>query len=281
MLDFTKQTSRISNQSLGIKKGVLLVVKRHKALTIMNLKDQANNPIYVINCFLQGLKLITKAELRRYLLLPIFINLMLYSFAFILGYYYLSDLIAQLIPSWLSWLEWLIYPLFFSGFLIFGFFTFTLLANLIASPFYSQLAAKTLELISEETSHIKAQAVTQVVLAEIKRLGYLMSCILLLLLLSVIPVINLIAPLLWLLFGAWGMALEFMAYPLENQGLLFSQQKEQAKTRRLGALSFGGLVVIACSIPLFNLVVAPAAVIGATIYIHGLEKANKPLAVKG
>lgn len=244
---------------------------------MMNLKDQTNNPIYAINCFLQGLKLITKAELRRYLLLPILINLMLYGFVLTLGYYYLADLIAQLIPSWLSWLEWLIYPLFFGGFLVFGFFTFTLLANLIATPFYSQLAAKTLELISGEVSHIKTPAVTQVVLAEIKRLGYLMSRMLLLLLLSVIPVVNLIAPLLWVLFGAWGMALEFMAYPLDNQGLLFSQQKEQAKTRRLGTLSFGGLVVIACSIPLFNLVVAPAAVIAATIYIDGLEKANKQL----
>jgi CysZ protein len=52
-------------------------------------------------------------------------------------------LIAQFIPAWLQWLDWLIYPLFFIGFFVAGFFTFTLIANLIASPFYGGLAAKT------------------------------------------------------------------------------------------------------------------------------------------
>jgi CysZ protein len=92
-----------------------------------------------------------------------------------------------------------------------------------------------------------------------------------LLLISVIPGVNLIAPFLWALFGAWGMGLEFMAYPQENKGILFSEQKEQAKARRLSVLSFGGLVIAGLSIPVFNLVVAPAAVIGATIYFYGTE----------
>ena len=67
------------------------------------------------------------------------------------------------------------------------------------------------------------------------------------------------------------MSLEFMAYPLENQGLLFSQQKEQARKRRLGMLSFGGLTVLGLSVPIINLIVAPAAVVGATIYIYGIS----------
>jgi len=59
---------------------------------------------------------------------------------------------------------------------------------------------------------------------------------------------------------------------LENKGLLFEQQKEQAKSRRIGVLSFGGLTVVALSIPVLNLIVAPAAVIAATIYFHGLAE---------
>ena len=93
-----------------------------------------------------------------------------------------------------------------------------------------------------------------------------------LLLLFIIPGINLIAPFLWVLFGAWGIGLEFMAYPLENQGLLFKQQKEDAKSRRIGVLSFGGLTVLGLSIPVINLIVAPAAVIGATVYFYGLSE---------
>ena len=241
---------------------------------MINLKNKGNNPVYAIDCFIQGLKLLTRAELRKYLLVPVLINFVLYSVVFALGYYYISDLITQSIPAWLSWLEWIIWPLFFISFSIVGFFTFTIIANLIASPFYSKLAAKTLDVITEQTNSIEEQPVNQVVLAEIKRAVYLLSRMLPLLILFIIPVINLIAPFLWVLFGAWGMGLEFMAYPLENQGQLFAQQKEEAKARRIGVLSFGGLIVLGLSIPLLNLFVAPAAVIGATIYFYGISEKN-------
>ena len=207
---------------------------------MMKLKNKGNNPAYALNCFIQGLKLLNRAELRKYLLIPVLINFVLYSVVFALGYYYISDLITQSIPGWLSWMEWIIWPLFFISFSIVGFFTFTIIANLIASPFYSQLAAKTLDVITEQTNNIEEQPVNQVILAEIKRAVYLISRMLPLLILFIIPMINLIAPFLWVLFGAWGMGLEFMAYPLENQGQLFAQQKEEAKARRIGVLTFGG-----------------------------------------
>jgi len=236
-----------------------------------SLKEKGNNPVYAVNCLLQGLRLITKKELRKFLIIPILINLMLYSIALALGYFYISDLVTQFIPSWLSWLEWLIWPLFFISFSVIGFFTFTVLANLIASPFYSQLAFKALELISGKENTRVEQKVAQVIFAEIKRMGYIVSRMLPLAILFVIPGLNLIAPFIWALFGAWVMGLEYMAYPLENEGLLFSEQKQQAKIRRLGVLSFGGLTVIGLSIPLLNLVVAPAAVIGATQYFYGIS----------
>jgi len=237
----------------------------------MNIKQKDNNPVYAANCLLQGLKLVGNPKLRKYLLIPVLINLVLYSIVLGLGYYYVSDLISQFIPDWLSWLEWLIWPLFFLSFSTVGFFTFTLVANLIASPFYCQLAAKTVDLISGQANSIEEQSMNQVVLAEIKRAGYLISRMLPLLILFVIPGINLIAPFLWMLFGAWGMGIEFMAYPLENKGLLFKQQKDIAKSRRIGVISFGGLIVIGLSIPVFNLIVAPAAVIGATIFVYGIS----------
>ena len=241
---------------------------------MMNLKEKGNNPVYAVNCLLQGLKLLGKKELSKFLLIPILINIILYSVAGALGYFYISDLIAQFIPSWLSWLEWLVWPVFFISFSAVGFFTFTILANLIASPFYSQLSLKTLVLISGQSGKVEEQKIPRVILSELTRMAYLFSRMLPLLILFIIPGINLIAPFLWLLFGAWGMGLEFMAYPLENKGLLFAQQKEEAKARRLGVLSFGGLVVAGLSIPLVNLVVAPAAVIGATIYFYGISEKN-------
>ncbi len=238
---------------------------------MINLKEKGNSPVYAFNCLLQGLKLLAKKELRKFLLIPICINLVLYSTALALGYFYISDLVTQFIPSWLSWLEWLIWPLFYISLFVVGFFTFTLLANLIAAPFYSQLALKTLELISGQENTVAEQKIAPAILAEINRMIYLVSRMLPLLILFVIPGVNLIAPFLWVLFGAWGIALEYMAYPLENKGLLFVEQKQQAKAKRLGVLSFGGLTLIGLSVPVLNLVIAPAAVIGATVYFYGIS----------
>ncbi len=239
---------------------------------MINLKEKSTSPIYAINCLFKGFKLLAKPALRKYLFIPILINIILYSIAIALGYFYISDLIVRFIPTWLDWLEWLIWPLFFISFLVIGFFTFTVVANLIAAPFYSQLALKTLELISGESNTVVEQKVSQVILAEIGRMVYILSRMLPLLILFIIPGVNLIAPFLWALFGAWGMGLEFMAYPLENKGLLFAQQKQQAKARRISILSFGGLTVFGLSIPLLNLVVGPAAVIGATVYTYNLTE---------
>lgn len=235
---------------------------------MMKIVEKENNPVYAVNCLLRGFKLLGRPELRKFLLIPVLINFILYSVAISLGYYYISDLITQFIPSWLSWLEWLIWPLFFISFFVVVFFTFTIIANLMAAPFYSRLATKTLEVISGHASQNEDQPVAKVLLSELTRMSYLLSRMLPLMVLFVIPGINLIAPILWAVFGAWGMGLEFMAYPLENNGILFSQQKQQAKARRLSVLSFGGLTIIGLSIPILNLIVAPAAVIGATIYFY-------------
>lgn len=237
-------------------------------MTELQFDKKGNNPVFAVGCFMQGLKLLAKPELRAFLIMPLLVNLMIYIGAFVLGIYYVTDLIQQFIPSWLDWLTWLLWPLFFISFLITGFFTFTLLANLIASPFYGKLSAKTMALISGENIEITEQPLTQVLFAELKRLGYLLTRALPLLLIFIIPVVNLIAPVLWALFGAWGAVLEFMAYPLENEGLLFSEQRKAMQNTRLGTLSFGGIVMLGLTLPLLNILVPPAAVIGATIFIY-------------
>ncbi len=242
----------------------------------MLFDKKGNNPVLAVGYLFKGMKLLASAELRKFLVIPVLINIVLYGAALTLGYYYMADLINHFIPGWLQWLSWILWPLFFISFFIAGFFTFTVLANLLASPFYGKLSAKTLAIITGQTSANAEPPLTKVMFAELKRAGYLAARALPLLLLSIIPGINVIAPFLWALFGAWGMALEYMAYPLENAGVLFTEQKQLLKSVRLGALSFGGVAVMGLTIPVLNLIVAPAAVIGATIYLNEVKKANDP-----
>jgi CysZ protein len=235
------------------------------------MMKKANNPLIAAGFLCKGVKLLTNTKLRPFILIPILINIVLYSVALALGYYYVNKLIAQFIPSWLYWLNWILWPLFFISFFVTGFFTFTVLANLIASPFYGLLSAKTKAIISDEAQIIE-QPLSKVIVAELKRGLYIVMRMLPLLILFVIPGINIIASFILALFGAWCLAMEYMAYPLENEGLLFVDQKRLLKTVRLGALSFGAVTMIGLTLPVVNIIVGPAAVIGSTIYFYEMRE---------
>ncbi len=229
-------------------------------------KKAGLNPLLAIQSLLQGLALLGHKDLRKFVLIPIIINLVLYSSLLYLAYNYVGDLMGQFIPDWLLWLSWLIYPVTLVSFFLAGFFTFTLIANLIAAPFYGGLAAKTQKIIMHEPGEIKEQKILSVIGSELKRVIYLMSRAIPVLIISFIPGLNLIAPILWGLFGAWALSLEYFAYPLENEGALFKEQRQLLSEVRIGALSFGGIVLIGLTIPILNILVPPTAVISATIY---------------
>ena len=64
----------------------------------MLLINRANNPLIAAGFLLRGMKLLTNPKLRLFILIPILINIVLYSAALALGYYYVDTLIAQFIP---------------------------------------------------------------------------------------------------------------------------------------------------------------------------------------
>lgn len=229
-------------------------------------KKAGLNPLLAVQSLLEGAKLLGHKQLRKFILIPIFINLVLYSALLYFVYTYVGSLIEQFIPDWLLWLSWLIQPLAFISFFLAGFFTFTLIANLIAAPFYGDLSAKTQKIIASEAGDIIPQKMLAVIGSELKRVLYLISRAIPVLIISLIPGLNIIAPILWLLFGAWALSLEYFAYPLENEGALFKEQRDILKDVRVGALSFGGIVLLGLTVPILNILVPPIAVISATIY---------------
>ncbi|MCK5189739.1 MAG: sulfate transporter CysZ [Methylococcales bacterium] len=234
-------------------------------------KRRSSNPIIAAQSFYQGLRMLAKPEFRRYLIIPVLINLWLFGSLFFIGSYYFEGMIKQFIPEWLDWLSWILWRLFYISLSITFFFTFTLIANLLSAPFYGKLAKKTLLTITDNPHLINEPPLTRVFLGESKRFIYLITRSLPLLLLFIIPGLNLFAPFIWALFGAWGMTLEFLGYPMENEGLVFTEQRQLVNSMRIGALSFGGIVVLGLMIPVLNILVPPAAVIGATIYLQEVK----------
>ena len=93
----------------------------------------------------EGLKLVLSPGLRLFVLLPLTLNLLLFvtliSFA-VQQFTAWVEVLMSSLPSWLGFLDYLLWPLFVLLVLLLVFFTFTLLANLIAAPFNGFLAEK-------------------------------------------------------------------------------------------------------------------------------------------
>jgi CysZ protein len=230
--------------------------------------QKLNRPIYALRCLGQGIALLGRPPLRHFVLLPLLLNLILYTAAFFLTGVFFADFLHWLIPDQLSWLRWLLWPLFGLAFVLTACFSFTLVVNLLAAPFYAKLAERTEQLLTGGALHPpKTHAMLREMGAEARRLGYFLRWALPLAGLSLIPGLNLAAPWLWLGFNAWFLGLEYTAYPLANHGLLFPEAKRLLSQAKLGVLTLGGIVMLGLGVPLLNLVLPQAAVIAATIYL--------------
>lgn len=232
-----------------------------------------SNPFTGIGYFFQGLSLIVQPGLRRYVMIPLLINIGLFAGLMWFGAgqfeVFMNWLMPEL-PGWLQWAEWLLWALFTVSALLILFFTFSLLANIVAAPFNGLLAeAVEIHLSGERMDNAGGwqkmmREMVPTIIDELRKLLYLLMWSLPFLVLFVIPVINFIAPFTWLAFSAWMLTVEYADYPMGNHGLRSVEQKKRLGEKRFLSLGFGGAVTVATMIPVFNFLVMPAAVAGAT-----------------
>lgn len=232
-----------------------------------------SNTVQGIGYFFRGLGLIGKPGIRLYVIIPLMINILLFGGAIYFGYSEFIGLVNDYLPAengWLGWLRWIIIPVFFIAALIIVFFTFGMLANLIGSPFNSLLAAAVEKHLTgslpESNSDWKAivKSFIPIMFAELKKMAYYLLLTIPFLILFIIPVVNIVAPFLWILVVAWVMSVQYIDYPLSNRNIDFSELRRRLRQRRFMAFGFGGSVMFAMSIPVLNFLVMPTAVAGAT-----------------
>jgi len=224
---------------------------------------------YGTRCFIAGFNLIKQPRLRRFVILPLLINIALFGLASWLLWHYLSTAVDSMLPSWLSWLAWLVLPIFMTSILTLVYYSFTLIANLIAAPFYGQLS-KGVEayLRGEPYEGIQDESFLreglQMLGLELRKISYYLVRALPLLVLSFIPGLNVISLPLWLLFSAWFLSFEYAGYGFENHKILFKEQKRILNNSKMNSITFGGVSLLATTIPVVNLIAPAIAVAGAT-----------------
>ena len=229
-----------------------------------------------------GFELISRPQIRPYVIIPLLINIVIFSLLIALTVSQFFDWIEAVmdwLPDWLSFLRWIVWPLVVSLLLTVVMYTFSIVANFIASPFNGLLAEKAEELLTGnevpgyETITQALLSFPQSILRELAKLLYYLPRALLVLIASFIPLINTAAPVLWFLLGAWMMAIQYVDYPMDNHRRRFGDVKRAVASQRLMSTGFGSAVMLGTMIPFVNLIIMPAAVCGATAYwVEQLEQ---------
>lgn len=209
---------------------------------------------------------------RTIMLTPLMINIVLFALIIFYGTNLFSELLNWLIQqwAWLAWFTWLIWPLFLLLMLGIVFFSFTVVANLIAAPFNGHLASaveRALGVSAVNTEKPGTGILDELrgsVGSELEKMQFFFVRGVPLLFLFIVPVLQLAAPLLWFIYAIWMIALEYIEIPLGNHGSTFAEVRTLAADSRSLVLGFGCGVLVLTMVPGLNLVVIPVAVAGAT-----------------
>lgn len=237
------------------------------------------NPALGISYLTQGFSLITRPGLRLFVLIPLVINIVIFALLIALSIGQFSQWIDQLMGwlpdwQWLDFIRWIIWPLVVSLLLVVVMYSFSIVANLIASPFNGLLAEKVEELLTgqevnaSETLWLAIKDAPRVIVKEVQKLLYYLPRALLVAIVSLVFtfIFPPVATVLWFLFGAWMMSLQYCDYPMDNHKYSLSDVKQTIATRRMTSLGFGGAVMFGTMIPIVNFIIMPVAVCGATVY---------------
>ena len=226
----------------------------------------------------QGLTLVFRPGLRRYVLVPLVLNVVIFAGLAYVASHYFDVFMDRWLPTheWLAFLRWVLWAIFATAYALALFYGFTLIANLIGAPFNALLAARVEEKL---TGELPQQADASVLAAigpalagELSKILYLASRALPLLILFLVPGLNILVSIGWVLFGFWFLTIEYADYPMGNHGIAPRDQRKHLRSRRWKSLLFGAGVTTLMLIPVLQFAAMPAAVAGATrLWVDDLQ----------
>ncbi|MDN6228615.1 MAG: sulfate transporter CysZ [Enterobacterales bacterium] len=226
-----------------------------------------------VHYFSEGWRLVRQPGIKRYVVMPLLVNIVLMGLAF----WWLFNQLGAWIPSlmshvadWLQWLSYLLWPLAVISIVLVFSYLFSTIANWIAAPFNGLLAEQlegvlTGKPLPDTGIWSVVKDVPRIMAREWKKLAYYLPRAIVLLILYFIPGVGqTVAPVLWFLFSAWMMSIQYCDYPFDNHKVSFPDMRDALRRNKVDNLQFGALTSLFTMIPILNLVIMPVAVCGAT-----------------
>lgn len=219
---------------------------------------------------LLGMRHLLTDGLKRFIILPLAFNFLLFSGLLYVIYHYLSPYSAYYVdqlPGWLSFLNSVFFVILAVSFFLLFLSMFTVIFNLIAAPFNGLLAEKAQQLLYG--TRIPSLTFAQITLRSIKRqaqfMGYFLLGFIVMCLLFFVPFIHPFYPFMWFLFNAWMLSMQYQDFAMDNNLVAFRDMKKKVNDQKMLTLGFGSFINLASFVPVLNVFVMPAAVIGSVI----------------
>ena len=253
--------------------------------------NNANHILVGASYFKDGLKMLWRQELRKYILVPLVVNIFLFVTLTALLINFITSLTFNdtILPEWLRWLSplvtwgyWILWTIISILALVVYAYSFNLITNIIAAPFYGMLAEQAEILLTGKPlpqEPLNAM-IPRVMSREIRKLLYFLIrglfITLVVILLGTIPLLNIVALLIGGSWAAWTMSIQYVDYPADNHQLKFRELRGRLGKKFYSSMGFGGIVMGCSVIPILNLIAMPAAVIGGTIFwLNELRECEK------
>lgn len=225
----------------------------------------------MIRYFTQALRMMNHPRLRRYVLAPLMINILLFVGLTYTLFHYTGVFIERFLPStsWLIYLSILIWPMMVITLFFIFYYGFSVIANLIAAPFLGFLSSE-VEWLSTgkrpDTGLTLGQEIIELLKQECYKTFFFALRALLVLLILFMPLLNLLFPVCWFIFTAWMNYRQYLDYPMSNRMIPFKKQVDYIKGHQLELWKFGMLSNVLLMLPLINLIAMPLLTITITLY---------------
>jgi CysZ protein len=159
--------------------------------------------------------------------------------------------------------------------LLIGFFTFAIMANVVASPFNDVLSRKTEVLLSGTTGEVAGGSfihdMLRAVLSAVKLAVIQVAAMVPALLLLLIPVIGF---LLFAIPASFFLGMTFLDYPFERRKMRVGEKLRFCWEHFAEVFGFGVVTYALMLVPVVNVLVIPPATVGATMLYLALAKSG-------
>lgn len=214
-------------------------------------------------------------RLLQYVVIPFLINLVVFSGAVYLGLDFFGNTVVEYLPqgeAWywsvLYWFFWVVAVLLTA---VLVFFSFTVVGNLLASPFNDLLSERTEEVlggkVNEESFSLGRfiRDAWQTILLEARKMWVFVVIMVLILPLNLLPGVgNSLYTVLAVSLTLFFLCFEYLGFVMVRKHQFFREQKNFILARKFLMLGFSCGVMVLLAIPFFQLLCIPLAVVGAT-----------------